>query len=557
MQARLPSVTPSRIASAVVVLLYLVLVTQQIGDPLVIDEMEFPRLAEGISDTGRPIYYRGEQTPANIGIWHPPLYAYSLGMWVTLTGFSVTAVRLFGVLLMLGTAWLGVRILRTLGIGGGWGPPMFLALLLLHPYVIQSAQLPDIDSTLLVFSTIVVAHELVRLVTDRENFNRRVITLGLAVGLALASKLTSLPVLALIFVGILVVLGVRRAVIASVGAATIGAAAFFAWWGVVSVAAQVSFTFPFTFIIDSGLKGGIRDKSLSQLLDLLVPTKLSVFWIGMLLPILMVWGVVVVVRHWKTEPEHRVLISFALWAIGVYGLNAIVTGPPFSFPKYFITAFPLMAIVAAVPARYLPNMADIGRRAWAIIGVVFVGLVLVSHWRFVDGAEDAHYSPGAVTFALMIVVMVAAIWVAGAVSRKQVLGVAGAGFLAVAATLTAFNVGVDVYQRDQDESVRYFPGEVGFAETVDRMQLLVQPGEPFLAPKDIGSATYNRYHEQEQLFNDLDALAAVLDDPTVEYAVVRTKWDYSYLVFPEVQQVIETRMVLLVQVGDFLIYRRR
>jgi hypothetical protein len=51
-------------------------------------------------------------------------------------------------------------------------------------------------------------------------------------------------------------------------------------------------------------------------------------------------------------------------------------------------------------------------------------------------------------------------------------------------------------------------------------------------------------------------LEAVLADPSVTYAVVRTKWDYSYIVFPEAQQAIERHMVLIEQIGDFLIYQR-
>jgi hypothetical protein len=38
--------------------------------------------------------------------------------------------------------------------------------------------------------------------------------------------------------------------------------------------------------------------------------------------------------------------------------------------------------------------------------------------------------------------------------------------------------------------------------------------------------------------------------------VVRTNGDYSYLVFPQVEPVIEAEMDLLEQVGDFLIYER-
>jgi hypothetical protein len=111
-------------------------------------------------------------------------------------------------------------------------------------------------------------------------------------------------------------------------------------------------------------------------------------------------------------------------------------------------------------------------------------------------------------------------------------------------------------QAGDTRSVRYFPGEVGFDETVAFLRSRVGPDDLILVPKDIGSATYNVYHEQETLFLDEDALTAVLADDDVPYVVVRTDWDYSYLVFPDVQPIIEREMILSDTIGDFLIYER-
>jgi 4-amino-4-deoxy-L-arabinose transferase-like glycosyltransferase len=87
---------------------------QQSGELYVIDEAEFPLVAKAIADTGRPVYYRGEDLPANVGIWHPPLYAYTLGVWVELFGSSHVAVRSFGFACALIAAALGWLVIRRL-----------------------------------------------------------------------------------------------------------------------------------------------------------------------------------------------------------------------------------------------------------------------------------------------------------------------------------------------------------------------------------------------------------------------------------------------------------
>jgi hypothetical protein len=126
----------------------------------------------------------------------------------------------------------------------------------------------------------------------------------------------------------------------------------------------------------------------------------------------------------------------------------------------------------------------------------------------------------------------------------------------VAISTVAYNASMSAVQAADTRSVRYFPGEVGFDETVAFLKSRVGPDDPILVPKDIGSATYNVYHEQETLFLDEDALAAVLADDDIPYAVVRRDWDYSYLVFPEVESIIEREMDLSDTIGDFLIYER-
>ena len=545
---------PATILSFAIVVVYLALALVQVDQSFVIDEMEFPRLAEAVAETGRPVYYRGEESPTHLGVFHPPLYGYTLGGWIGLFGFSEVAVRLFGVLLMIATAWIGTRTVKLLELAGRWGHPLFLSLFLLHPYVIQSSLLPDIDGTVLLFATVLLFYELTRVARTEESVGSSAMRLGLALALALASKLTSVIVIPALFVGILLGRGLRRALLLTGLSTLVGGVVFLtAWWALASIA-DLPFAFPFEFTIQSGLKGGVSQAGIGELLRRLVPAPPTIYWLGVLLPTMAVVGTGILLAQWKSHPHRRVALMFSLWSFGAIAFFSMISGPPFGFPKYFIAAIPTMAIVGTVPVDMALDQPTSRSSARWLGLVLVVALAGLSAWRFVRISDDGPYAwPGYLwTVAL---VAVAALVLASVIRRRDMWLLT----LPVAALLTAtlsYNMGMAAVQAVDERSVRYFPDEIGFDETVDRLQELVAPNDPILAPKDIGSATYNRYHEEEQLFLDLDLLAEVLADEDVEYAVVRKGRDYSFLVFPEAEPIIENEMDLFDEIGDFRIYKR-
>ena len=76
-----------------VVVLFVILVMVQGGKKFVLDEIDFPIAAKAASETGRPIYYRGEMCPAHLGIYHPTLYIHSLALFIKIFGFNENVVR--------------------------------------------------------------------------------------------------------------------------------------------------------------------------------------------------------------------------------------------------------------------------------------------------------------------------------------------------------------------------------------------------------------------------------------------------------------------------------
>jgi hypothetical protein len=372
--------------------------------------------------------------------------------------------------------------------------------------------------------------------------------------LVLATKLTSIIVLPAVFIGILLAKGLRKALQLTAGSALAGSAIFLIVWWAVSALTDVPFAFPFEFTIQSGLKGGVSQTSIGELLGRLVPAPWTTFWLGVLLPTMAAAGTAILIGQWRSHPERRVALMFSMWTFGVLAFYAVISGPPFGFPKYFIAAMPTMAILGVVTIDLLVRRSNVQRPALFWAGLTLFGLALVAGWEFARSRAEGPYSWPGFAWTLGLIALAALLMTLIARDRSTWSVALPLGALMLATV--SYNIGMAAVQAADERSVRYFPGEVGFDETVERLQSLTGPDEPILVPKDIGSATYNRYHEQERLFLDLEQLEDVLAEDEVSYAVVRTNGDYSYLVFPQVEPVIEAEMDLLEQVGDFLIYER-
>lgn len=136
--------------SVVAVLAFCSLSAIRSSQPLHLDNMDFPAVALATSESGRPVYYRGEENPRHSGLYHPPLYIYLLAGWFRVVGFGEAQVRVFGMLCALAQGVLVLQIMQTI-----FGPsarrrcaPWFWLLFLLNPYTLQTAAIADIDSTI-------------------------------------------------------------------------------------------------------------------------------------------------------------------------------------------------------------------------------------------------------------------------------------------------------------------------------------------------------------------------------------------------------------------------
>src|ERR1019366_6119587 len=78
--------------------------------PLQLDNMDFPAVAKQTAATGLPVYYRGEENPRHLGLYHPPLYIYMLAFWIDLFGFGEIQVRIFGYMCALLHGWIVLEL---------------------------------------------------------------------------------------------------------------------------------------------------------------------------------------------------------------------------------------------------------------------------------------------------------------------------------------------------------------------------------------------------------------------------------------------------------------
>ena len=548
----------NRVLVVAIVAIYAVLAASQLNQLFVIDEMEFPRLAEAISETAKPIYYRGEETPRHLGTFHPPLYAYALGGWLAATGYSETSVRLFGVLLMLGTSALGFRTLGFLGLRSPWPKTAFLAIFLLYPYTIQSALLPDIDGTILLFTSTLLLHELARRLTASPLATIPFVTgVGAVVALNLWAKLTSFPIFVVVVVAALVTQRASRAIALAASSLAIGVAGFLASWALVAVIIGTPFAYPFEFTIQSGLKGGFGEANIGELLARLVPVDSTRYWIGWILPALLIWGITASARSWRASPQSRLMVVYGLWALGAYVMYSVLSGAPFGFPKYYIASIPAAAMLSVVPFQRAIDLFVKRRIALSMAVAIALAAVASVVWLGSPPGDQTRYrAPGLGFWLAIVAIALLAVGLITFRDRSEPRWIPSMVSLCLVALLVGFGVGLSWHQAYREDSVRYFPEEVGFVAVVDRMNLLLGDGEAFLAPKDVGSATTNRYYQEELLFPMPELLLEQLKDSTVRYAVVRKTWDYSYQIFPEVEVLIEEFMDVQETIGDFIIYER-
>jgi hypothetical protein len=135
------------LASAGAMAIFIALWVAQSGKPLQLDDVDHYGIARAIRETGKPLYYRGEDAARMSGALHPPLNDYLLAGWMVLWGESQPSAKAFSLAGCLAQGVAALALARLLLPPPLWRRtrPWFWATFLISPYSLQAASMVDID----------------------------------------------------------------------------------------------------------------------------------------------------------------------------------------------------------------------------------------------------------------------------------------------------------------------------------------------------------------------------------------------------------------------------
>ena len=540
-----------------------------LGSPMRFDETEWPPQALGILRHGVPKLLYSEEsvrwaTPglfygfdAHYGMWHPPVYLYSLAATVELFGTGTIAMRATSV------AWLLLSLVvvwRITGLLLGKGAPLLvravpIALILMTPLLMQGGLYLDIDNTSLLFALLVLIWLYLQ---DPDTVSpRRLGLLALAFAFALASKLTT-PYMLLASIGVYQLLRrqpirafVQPAVI-GIGGSAVFAAAYLAYCTLLRY--PVLFMFQYTYLGKT-----------SQFLHnpgLIVALR-SVYWnltwisvpIALLIAGAIVLRTVAFVRSGRAQPIDLLLIFC------VVGLLAYV---PWAGTVGKYTVPPVAAGVLAAGIEFGNRLAalqkpDVRSHALLVAGgavvaavvLLLVGTPLQFRPPGFGAVEESIVNPPHVYLGLKFVAFGVVLFGAWRLfrgrSRAEVWTAALAAYLLIANPIDVARLAVIA-----PGSSPYRPyNEPGFYATVDFLNASQRdhPNEVILAPKDMGFYFHGSHYGLE-------------DVPAAEYGDISTRPDVRYVVdstlyptVPGIDGVMRDRSLSEVKrVGAFVVY---
>jgi hypothetical protein len=551
------------------VLLFLVLAAHQAAKPLHLDNMDFPAAAEATTHSGKPIYYRGEENRLHSGLYHPPLYIYTLAAWFRLFGSGPAQARMFGASCALLQGWLALQILSLL-FGServrqwSW---LFWLLFLMNPYTLQVSAIADIDSTiygpllgLVLFSALRISWQDGRW-RDDEPHNWELGLVALALTAALWAKLTTVlllfPFLFLLFAPRL---GWKRATLVTLGVSAAGLGGFALTYFLYGAFTGMNVGYTFQFLKTSMLGPG---RLLSYRGNLRTMVPFMVRWTGLLpwLSVGVLWAAAA--RRWWDEREPRALFSFLLLSLGgfsvVYYCAQVVSfgGAPFKYTFVFwalLSTAPVILVASlweseAKEAGGWPVAA--GAALWLAgwwIGALAVQDVLVSG-NLVFPQTASLWVPAAAALAGLLA------WTMEGASLRRL----GAG-LAIGALLlhAGIQAGIALFQSRVDYSTTYDYGQRGLQETADFIASHTTKKDVISSMKDVGFLAKRRYYENySALYDDASAarLIAAWESGKVAYIVFTEGRGQDQLLKPALRSWVAGKAEQTASFGNYRIYR--
>ncbi|HZS00966.1 MAG TPA: glycosyltransferase family 39 protein [Chloroflexota bacterium] len=547
---------------------YLWVAAPQMRVPLFWDEVNFYWNGQAVAETGVPYAnagFLGDRGAIGgqyqYGLWHPPLYLYTLGLAFWLFGASETTARGTGVVLMALTA-LAVYFLARLVIprpARDWGALLAVGILLVSPLTIQSALVLDIDGTVL--TLLLTAWALLYLRWEDAPRRRQplvVVALALAFAVTLWAKLTT-PFFLLAVVLVYQIGRGRplRGLAHLLGIGVIGAVLFLLTWDFACTWTGMPFDMPFGVtwaeLHDAvGSEGDLSERFDTQALPILA-------WVSPYLAALFVAATVARVatfaRRRRLEPVDFVL-GMGILVCAVYFVKLAA-----GFPKYHVAMLPFWAVVCA---HWLSvGWARLPRPAAALallLSAAACGLAL--GYALVYVGDNWMLSPRSLETpeALGLVVALAALLLPLALLRPTGPGAVAASLALV--LYAGWAMSADWYHSRATYSTNYWYGTRGqqeMAAVVDDLMARTGLSGPYIGAKEV--VFYTRHHffmDQDTVYELWADQARPFDGRLFGYDVPLVA---AWVRDPWVRHVFTERLARdyepVAQAGDYLVFMRR
>ena len=547
---------------------YCWLVAPQLHVPLFWDEVNFYWNGQAIAEHGVPYAnagFLGDRGAIGgqyqYGLWHPPLYLYTLGLAFWLFGTDEATARGTGVVLMALTA-LVVYLLGRLTIpppARDWGALLAVGILLVSPLAIQSALVLDIDGTVL--TLLLATWSLLYLRwEDAPPPQQPLVVVALAVALAVTlwAKLTT----PFFLLGVLLVyqIGRRRplrGIAHCVGIGVIGGVLFLLTWGLACDWLGMPFDMPFGVtwaeLHDAvGGDGDLWDRLEGQALPILA-------WVSPYLAALFVAAtaarVAAFVRRRRLEPVDF-LLGMGVLVCAVYFVKLAA-----GFPKYHVAMLPFWAVVCA----YWLSVGWVRLRRPAAVGGLLLAAAacaLALGYALVYVGDNWMLSPQALEApeALGLVVALGALLLPLALLRPTGLGAIAASIALV--LYAGWAMSADWYHSRANYSTNYWYGSRGqleIAAVVDDLMERAGVAGPYVGAKEV--VFYTRHH----FFLDQDTVYSLWEDQSQPFDGRLFGYDVplvaAWVRDPWVRHIFMERLsrdyLPMAETGDYLVFMRR
>lgn len=544
-----------QLLSVVVLLIFTLLIFSQADKKFTLDELDFPVVAKATSETGLPVYYRGEATPHHLGLYHPPLYIYALAAQIKLFGFSENAVRAFGFACTLLTAYLALLLSRSLLPEPSWHTYqiVFLGTYLLNPYTLANATLPDIDSTVL--PPLITLFTLA-LLKKKSNF-----ALAVLFGMLLWAKLTT-PLALIPFSLIywkLNGVSIRSLLVRAVCIFGGGTLLFLTTYWIYCTWASLPFSYTFSFLVHSFTKGSASSGIGSIFTKMLenighFPYLASEITTPLLFLFFASISYFARIKTRSIDPLNALLLACFSAAVTVFYCSLI--SPFGGFFKYPFAVFQFACIGAALFVTRSFESLEL-KSSYRTAAVLIIALLFawaqIRHWHDKPSFGLPVSPVAAATIAVIAGISVG--FILGCRNRLErvVAGLALAIFGAVLGT----GFGIARYEALAPFPTKYSYGQMGMNETVAYLKSNLQDNEIVWSMKDIGFYSGNHYVESYEFFftpNADQKIDALVKSGVRFFVGTRRIGEDNLDAYPEVMSALNNCCRLTKNFGNFYIY---